>query len=167
MVRKKIVMFVLVLAMVCAGALPAIAGRGGGGFGLMASGIVAPGLRGLNGLDLTEEQKTEVAAILNYYQEDMTAAVDELLAAKEALAEAMWACDGETDVGAAYDVVAAREKAVVLLQAQINCEVKAILTDEQIEILDERRAARMERIRERLEAMQTTLDEWIDSYLSI
>ena len=106
--KNKTLALLLVLAMVLIGTLPAMAGpggmggngNGGGGFGVMASGMMGPGLRGLNGLELTDEQKTEVAGILDAYQEEMTTAVDELLEAKEALAEAIWACDGTVDVGA-------------------------------------------------------------------
>jgi Spy/CpxP family protein refolding chaperone len=175
--KNKTLAILLVLAMVLVGTLPAVVGaRGmggngmggnGGGFGVMASGMMGPGLRGLNGLDLTDEQKTEVATILDGFQEEMNAVVDQLLDAKEALADAIWACDDAIDVGAAYDAVAEAEKEVVLLQAQINCEVKGVLTDEQLATLEEHRAERIERMRERREAMQTTLDEWIDSYLSI
>jgi Spy/CpxP family protein refolding chaperone len=175
--KNKTLALLLVLAMVLVGTLPAVVGaRGmggngmggnGGGFGVMASGLMGPGLRGLNGLDLTDEQKTQVASILDAYQEEMTAAVDLLLDAKEALADAIWACDDAVDVGAAYDAVAEAEKEVVLLQAAINCDVMGILTEEQIAALEDHRAERIERMRERREAVQTTLDEWIDSYLSI
>ena len=106
----------------------------------------------------------------------MAAAVDALLVAKQALAEAIWDCgatDGVPTVEEAYDGydeeigVAAAEKAVVLLQARINCEVKALLSEEQIQELEERRAQRMERMQQHREQMQTTLDEWVDSYLDI
>lgn len=102
----------------------------------------------LRGLDLTEPQKEQVKTILTSHREDIRAAVKAYSQARLALGRALAAGAGEADLKALFDKAAGAEWDAIQLRGRIFEEIKAILTPEQLSILQKR----LERLGKLMEA---------------
>ena len=142
----------LVLVIVLAGAFAATAGvfpghhrRGGMGFRLM-------GLKTFIELNLSDSPKSHVLNILEKYQRERQDTLDSLLKTRKHLSTVIHA-EGfnEGDVRRAYQQVSSIEEELFVSRAKIMAELRSVLNPEQIELLRERRAQRIEKMRGRLE----------------
>jgi protein CpxP len=124
--------------------------RGPGGPG---AGGPPPGMRGPGGpmgigpgfreLDLTEEQRTQVKAIVDSHQEEFKAVGQKMRAAREGM-QALIEADtlDEAAVRAKSTEVAAAEAEVAILSAKVRQQTLQVLTSEQLAKLKEQQAAR-------------------------
>lgn len=142
----------LVLAVVWS----AEAGRHGrgkrGGFGPQGMHMKSE-MRGLRHLvDLTEEQKAQIRTIREGYKERMGDLRDDIRASRESIRDLM--DSGEFDEEAVLEAFragsGAREEAFVL-GAKMRSEIKGVLTPEQVELLEKKRAKVRERMQHRLQ----------------
>jgi protein CpxP len=102
---------------------------------------------GLAGLDLTEAQRDQVRTIMESHREALQQAAAKLREAHRAFAEATFAAAvDEAAIRARSTEVAAAMADEAILRATIRGEVSAILTEEQRQQLESRRAARPRRI---------------------
>ncbi|MCP4346476.1 MAG: Spy/CpxP family protein refolding chaperone [Desulfobacterales bacterium] len=164
----KTLSMVLVLVMVFSGM--AIAGKGGDdsgrkrgmkhhrGFGM--------GLKALLSLDLSDAQKTEVANILKKYQDDMKTAADKLAEAKNNMGDLIHADEfNEAEIRKAFQAASSIKEELVVLKAKIFSEIKPVLTPEQIETLEERKAKHAEKRKKHMDKRFSKLDSWIESHI--
>ena len=144
--RKSIVVLSVVLAVVFALSSSALArgyGKGGGGCwsGQGPAGTQF-GLRGVMGLDLSDTQRDQAIKIRENHQINRIKAQGDLLKAHDALSKALQADTiDEKAVRDAYKKVSSLREDRIVARAKMANEMKAILTPEQIKVLDERAAA--------------------------
>jgi len=122
-------------------------------------------LLGLMGLDLSDEQKTQIAGILTEHYDALTTTFKSLLAAQEGLSAAILAEEfNEDDLLNAIQELSVIRGELALLRAEITTEVRTeVLSSEQIERLEERALVRMEKMKERMESQMSKLDEWLET----
>jgi Spy/CpxP family protein refolding chaperone len=94
---------------------------------------------GIDRRDLTEPQREQVKAILERHADEMKPIADRVEAARKALNDGIFAKSGDLR-GLAMDLGAA-EGELALAHAQIQTEVLAVLTPEQLQKVQERRTA--------------------------
>jgi Spy/CpxP family protein refolding chaperone len=144
---KRGVTTVLVLALVLAGAARAEAMRLGRHAG--PAGILGPRLHTLKTLmelDLSDSQKTRILSLIQEYERDREALEEELVEARHALANAMRAeVMDEDEIRSAFRQVSEVREELLLLGARTRAKLETILTSEQRQLLEERRAERMEK----------------------
>lgn len=100
-------------------------------------GMFRPGMF-VAGLDLTDQQKEQVKAILANHKDDIKAAVQGDVQARKAVREALMGGADEAALKAAYDQASAAGWQTLLLRSKINAEIKPILTPEQQAKLQQR-----------------------------
>ncbi len=95
--------------------------------------IRAAVLRGmfLGGLDLTDQQKTQIKTILANHKADIRAVVVESVKARKDLRQALAEGTDQSALKAAYDQLSAARWNALLLRRNIGSEIKPILTAEQ------------------------------------
>ncbi len=140
----------------------------GGGMGNRGGGFGRPGgmfLRSLVGeLELTDDQRDQIDVILADYKDAMLTLVEEMGTVRPDLAEAIHSdVFDETGVRLASQAIAAIQEEMNVLRALVISDVRNVLTPEQLELLDEWRARKLERDQIRLESMGSRLDEWVEA----
>jgi len=139
----------VLLAIGAALAVPARMCRHGGRFG--GYGFGGGFTRVLASLDLTEDQKTEVKAILKDEESRIDPLVDELLRSKKALFEAVHSRTlDEKAVRAAASDSAGATTDLAVERARIVSRVRGILTDQQQDRLEAMRKRFQERLERRI-----------------
>ena len=118
------------------------------------STILAKGARGPHGMDLTrfiedldlsEEQKVQVEAIIDKYEDDKDSLLESLKEAREKVSEVIFAEEfNEAAVRAAIGEVSPIMEELVVLHAKIIAELRTVLTPEQIGYLKGRMEAMKE-----------------------
>ena len=142
------------VAVVAAAAVPLVAqqgpppggapmGRGGFGPGPGMRGPGGPGMMGIPpGIDLTEEQRTQVRSIMESHRDQMQQAGEKMRTAREGM-QALIEADNldESAIRAKAAEVGAAEADAAIMQARIHAEIFQILTPEQQQKAKEFRAS--------------------------
>ena len=150
--------FAGVLAVGAAVAVPAHMSRHGGSFGEFGFGRGIG--RALAGLDLTDEQKTQVKGILKDEEPKVEPMVDELLRTKKALSEAVHAATfDEKAVRTAASASARASTELAVERARMMSRFREILTDEQKQRLETIHQQFQERLERRINLGRTIWKE--------
>ena len=131
-------------------------GRGPGGVGpeRMEAGVM------LRGLDLSEAQQQQIRQLREQHREQTRPIVERLREARQAREAAMTATPfNEGQIRAAMQQLAVVESDLAVQQARLQADVRAILTPEQVQQLDARRAERDARMNERRERMRQRMQQ--------
>ena len=126
-----------------------------------SSGIMGPGLLGMKTLielNLTDFQEYRILNIIEKYETDRQSAVNRLRAARKNLRTALQAAEfNEDKIRAAYRQAAPIREELLVMRARFMVELKSLLTPEQWQLLEERKAKRIERL-------QGRLAPWLDNH---
>jgi len=110
------------------------------------------GLKTFIELDLSETQKSEVLNITDKYQDKRQSTREKLREARENLRNAMKSEQfNEDGLRTAYRQVSSIQEDMLVLRMQMKSELKALLTPEQSELLEEKRERRLAGMKNRLE----------------
>lgn len=110
------------------------------------------GLKTFIDLDLSETQKTEVLSIIDKYQDKRQSTRENLREARENLRNAMKSDQfNEDGLRTAYRQVSSIQEDMLVLRMQMKSELKALLTPEQLELLQEKKERRLAGMKSRLE----------------
>lgn len=118
-----------------------------------------PGIAGfglaLRALGLTEDQRTQVRAILEQHRAETRAAAEKAAAARERMrvAETAPTLD-EADLRAAAASLADAQVEAAIVRAKVRSEVEGLLTPEQRQKADEIRTRAQERLKQRAERLK-------------
>lgn len=113
-------------------------------------------------LNLTDQQKQEIAAILKAYQGDIVTAVDAVVVARKNLIETIHgAVYNENDVRKASKDVAVAEEELAVLRAKVVSELKGVLTTEQLSALEQFKSDFLDKVKNRVDKVKTLIDLWI------
>jgi Spy/CpxP family protein refolding chaperone len=111
------------------------------------------GLRAFHDLQLSDTQQESVTNIINQYQDQRETLRNSMVEARKNLRVVLQAEHfNEEDTRKAYREAAAVREDMFVLRAKMMVELRAVLTPEQLEILNERKAKRLERMKKRLGA---------------
>ncbi|MDY6837417.1 MAG: periplasmic heavy metal sensor [Thermodesulfobacteriota bacterium] len=134
--------------------------------GAPSHGEPVPLLGPIMGLDLSDEQKTQIAAILREHYDNLMSTLQSLGAAHEGLSAAILAQEfNEDNLLNAIQHLSSIRGELALLRAEITTEVRTeVLSSEQIERLEKRELGRIEKMKDRTEFEMSRLDEWLESY---
>jgi Spy/CpxP family protein refolding chaperone len=142
---KKVLTVMAAVLMVFALAFTAEARRFGHNQGMKGN---LGGLRLLLQLKLSDAQQTEMMNILNKYQSEREALWHSMREARKGVAAVLRAEPfNEKEAREAFKKAANIKEDMFMLRAKMMTELKAVLTPEQVELLKERRAQRLERTR--------------------
>ena len=120
-------------------------------------------IKALIHLDLTAEQKHEIALELKKNREDNKVKFEAMRQAMESLREATGKeVFDEAGVREAYQAVTAAGQEIALQKARITAELKSLLTPEQLENLAAHKADMGKHRKARRKHRPQLLDEWID-----
>ena len=155
--RKSIGVTAVVLAVVFAFSSAAMAGgfgRAGGGYcagpGLGGPGGMGPGVGILQDLNLSDEQRDQALEITESHQIGMIKARGDLIKAHDALRNALQGDPlNEETVRQAYKKLSSLKEDQLVVRAKMMTELKAILTPEQVKLLDDRKADRTDGAKQR------------------
>jgi len=151
---SKTLTMVLILVVMLAGAVATTAGVFPGHHRRGTRGFRLPGLKTFIELNLSDSQKSQVLNILEKYQRERQDTLDSLLEARKHLSTVTHAEEfNEDDVRKAYRKVSSIEEEVFVSRAKMMAELRAGLNPEQIELLRELRAQRIQKMRDRLETL--------------
>jgi periplasmic protein CpxP/Spy len=162
MTRRILVAAGLVAALAGGTAISYAQGPGGPGFGQGRGGPRGgAGMdAGLRGLDLTEAQREQVRAIMQSHRSERQSARKALADAHRQLAEATRGTNvDEALIRERSTAVANALAADAILRARIRSEVHALLTPEQQQQLQERRATMQKRMQDRQERSKQRLEQ--------
>ncbi|MDH3964502.1 MAG: Spy/CpxP family protein refolding chaperone [Deltaproteobacteria bacterium] len=152
--KSKALIAALALTIVFAGAFTVGAMNFGGhsGFtGVMGSRIL--GLKTLIQLNLSDSQKSRILSIIEKYENDIESAKNNLREARHNIRAAMQAGEfNENAIRNAHRQAAPIKEELLVLGAKMKAEMKTVLTSEQLQLLEERKAERIERFRDRLDS---------------
>jgi Spy/CpxP family protein refolding chaperone len=152
--KSKVLTAALALTIVFAGAFAVDAmnsGRHSGFTGAMGSRIL--GLKTLIQLNLSDSQKSQVLNIIDKYEKDMEIARNSLQEARYNIRTILKAEElNENDLRNACRQAAPIKEDLLVMGAKMKAELKTILTTEQLQLLEERKAQRIERFRDRLDS---------------
>jgi len=152
--KSKTLIAALALTIVLAGAYAVNAMNFGGhsGFtGVMGSRIL--GLKTLIQLNLSDSQKSRILSIIEKYENDIESAKNNLREARHNIRAAMQAGEfNENAIRNAHRQAAPIKEELLVLGAKMKAEMKTVLTPEQLQLLEERKAERIERFRDRLDS---------------
>lgn len=113
-------------------------------------------------LNLTDQQKQEIAAILKAYQDDILTAVDAVVVARENLVETIHGTVyDESAVRKASQGVASAEEELAVLHAKVVSELKGVLTDEQLSKIEQLKSDILDRVKSRIDKIKALIDLWI------
>ncbi|MCU0573944.1 MAG: periplasmic heavy metal sensor [Syntrophobacteraceae bacterium] len=154
---------VLALALAALGISDAAArGYRHGGMGGDGPGMGFGMIRMLDRMDLSQDQKQQVASILKTHRDDIAKTMTEGSEARAKLRDAMQAKDySEASVQGAAAAMAAHQEKMILLRAKVMSEIRLVLTPEQNEQMVEFPGRRGGRMRGATDAMISNLDRWI------
>jgi len=169
---RNIVIAVFVLAIVFAVSSMAIAkgnGRSGGGYcagqGFAGPGSGGPGLAGLIGLNLSDSQRAQAIKIMETHQIDRVKARGDLIKDRDNLRKAIQADKvNEQSVRKAYKKLSSLREDRLIAQTKMMTEMKAILTPEQVKLLDERAAERSDRMKSQRGYGRSFAGGWSGNY---
>ena len=157
--KTKALITALALTIVVTGAYAVEAvhfGRHHGSTGVMGSRI--SGLKTLIELNLSDSQKSQILSIIDKYEKDMKIARNNLREARHNIRRIMEAGElNENDLRNACRLAAPIKEDLLVMGAKMKSELKKVLTTEQLQLLEEGKARRMERMRERL-------DSWYENH---
>ena len=115
-------------------------------------------------LNITAGQQQKIAAILLAHREEMRTAMDGLVEAGTAMAEAVQAAEyDEQAVRAASRALAAKIEDAAVLRAKLGCEVRNVLTADQQAQLATLREKIGGKVKEGIARGRDLLDLWIDT----
>jgi periplasmic protein CpxP/Spy len=160
MKRMTVGLAALVFACACIGTVAAAAHDGGHGSGRWERGFGMGRL--LHRLDLTQDQKRQVASILESHRGEIGNVATRLVQATENLLNATAAEPFSEDaVKQAAQAVADQQEQLIALRAGIFNEIKPILTPEQLTTLAQMRGKMAERMKNHVDVKLAALDKWI------
>lgn len=152
--KSKVLIAALALTIVFAGAFAVDAmhfGRHSGLKGVVGSRIL--GLKTLIQLNLSDSQKSRILSIIEKYENDIESAKNNLREARHNIRAAMQAGEfNENAIRNAHRQAAPIKEELLVLGAKMKAEMKTVLTSEQLQLLEERKAERIERFRDRLDS---------------
>ncbi len=151
MKRSKFLTLTLAIVIIFAGAVPAIAG----GFDGMGHGHWGrPGIAGLKTflkLNLTDAQRSQLLKILDQYQMERKNVAHDSFEARRNLFEALHSEPfNEANVREAFERLSTIKEDSFVLRARVRSEMKAVLTPDQLALLQKRHKGNFEGIRHRL-----------------
>ncbi len=127
-----------------------------------AAGIGAGFIRSLDRMDLSVDQKRQVASVLKSHREEIAQEMTSAAEARAALRKAMQApVYSDEDVKAAARTMATQHERMILLKATIMNEVRSILTPDQNERIQEFAGRRMGRFQGTVDSRLSAMDRWI------
>lgn len=157
--KSKVLIAALALTMVLAGAFAVGAMNFGGhsGFkGVMGSRIL--GLKTLIQLNLSDSQKSRILSIIEKYENDIESAKNNLREARHNIRAAIQAGEfNENAIRNAHRQAAPIKEELLVMGAKMKAEMKTVLTLKQLQLLEERKAERIEEIRGRF-------DRWFENH---
>ena len=157
--KSKALTAALALTIVFAGAFAVDAMHFGGhsGFkGVMGSRIL--GLKTLIQLNLSDSQKSRILSIIEKYETDIESAKNNLREARHNIRAALQAGEfNENEIRNAYRQAAPIKEELLVMGAKMKAEMKTVLTPEQLQVLEERKA-------ERIEDMRGRFDRWFENH---
>ena len=119
------------------------------------------GLRQLFKLDLSDEQKAQVKAVLDKYQPEREALRGKVREARQGFRAAVEIDQfNETEVRQAFQEMVPLLEERAVLQAKIASELRSILTEEQRDRLAEKKAERAHKRQERRKFRQAFVETW-------
>ena len=165
---RTVVVAAFVLAIVFAVSSVAIArghGRSGGGYcdgqGFAGPGSGGPGLEAVMGLNLSDSQRDQALKVTEIYQIDRIKARGELIKDRNNLRTALQADKfNEQDVRKAYKKLSSMREDRLIARAKMMTEMKAILTPEQVKLLDERTAERSDGLESQRDCGRPFAGKW-------
>lgn len=123
-------------------------------------------LRFFRELDLSADQKHQIAEIVKRRRPEIRPQVDELIAARVELSRSLRRAEGYDDAAkAAHARVMDAERAVVQTRAAILQEVSPILSVEQRALVDKAQNGAVLKLGSRLEKVRAFVDWWVDRQL--
>jgi Spy/CpxP family protein refolding chaperone len=157
--KSKALTAALALTIVLAGAFAVDAmhfGRHSGFKGVMGSRIL--GLKTLIQLNLSDSQKSRILSIIEKYETDIESAKNNLREARHNIRAALQAGEfNENEIRNAYRQAAPIKEELLVMGAKMKAEMKTVLTPEQLQVLEERKA-------ERIEDMRGRFDRWFENH---
>ena len=157
--KSKALTVALALTLVFAGAFAVDAmhfGKHSGFKGAMGSRIL--GLKTLIQLNLSDSQKSRILSIIEKYEKDIEGAKSNLREARHTIRAALQAAEfNEDEIRNAYRQAAPIKEELLVMGAKMKAEMKTVLTPEQLQLLEERKA-------ERIEEMRGRFDRWFENH---
>ena len=148
---KRVLTSALVLTMVLTGAVAVQARQFRSHPG--PSAIMGPrllGLKTLIELNLSDEQESKILGIIRQYEADRESLKQNLVTGRSGLEKALEAEQfNEAEVRNAFDQISSIQADLLVLRARTMTALKALLTEEQLQLLQERRAERGHRMNAR------------------
>jgi Spy/CpxP family protein refolding chaperone len=153
MKRSKFLTLTLAVVVIFAGAVPAIAG----GFGEKGHNQwERPGLAGLKTflkLDLTDSQRSQLVNIIDNFEAQRRNGAHNFIEARRNLFKAMHSEKfDEANLRKAYSDLSSVKEDAFVLRARMTSEMKAVLTPEQLSMLQKLHRGRFERTKHPMEA---------------
>ena len=147
--KKLTVMVVGSMVFVLAVAVEAQARPGGPNRGMKAG---LGGLKAFLELKLSDSQQAEMGNIITKYQDQTESLRNRIIGSRKNLATVLRAEQfNEEEARKAFREASAVREDMFVLRARMMTEMKAVLTPEQLELLEERKAQRLGRIRHRFD----------------
>ncbi|MHC1727190.1 MAG: Spy/CpxP family protein refolding chaperone [Syntrophobacteraceae bacterium] len=129
--------------------------RGKPGFGML--------MHGLNRLDLSTEQKHDIALILKEKRNEARTLVDQMVEARKKLFTTIGSTDyNESAVRQAAQEVARCHEELIVLRTQAGQQIKEVLTSEQKAKMEAAREHFGQRMQEHIDDHFDHLDQWIE-----
>ena len=157
--KSKVLIAASALTIVFAGAFAVDAmhfGRHSGLKGVVGSRIL--GLKTLIQLNLSDSQKSRILSIIEKYENDIESAKNNFREARHNIRAALQAGEfNENEIRNAYRQAAPIKEELLVMGAKMMAEMKTVLTLEQLQLLEERKAQRIEEIRGRF-------DRWFENH---
>jgi Spy/CpxP family protein refolding chaperone len=149
MKSKAIITAVIAASMVLATALGVQARPFGPGFGDRGIEPRLWGLKAFLELKLSDEQQGQVLNIINKYQDQREGLRSRTVNARRDVAAALRAGTfNEENARKAFREASAVTEDIFIMRARMMSELKAVLTPEQVQLLQERKARRHEKIKD-------------------
>ncbi len=149
---NKALVGVLFLTFFFTGAVAVKAGRFGRHHD--PSGIMGPEFRGLKTiiqLDLSDSQELKIKSILEKYENERASLKESLREARKNLISVLETEQPDEDqIRSALRRAAPIREELLVMRVRIMAELKTVLTPEQLQLLEERKAHRIERLKARL-----------------
>ncbi|MCE5333897.1 MAG: Spy/CpxP family protein refolding chaperone [Desulfobacteraceae bacterium] len=144
---------------------PVLAGDSGGNHHVKG-GHGHPGMgMALKGLNLTEAQKKDIATILRTKRDEAKGIADEMVAARKNLFTLVGAADyNESAVRQAAHEISRLHEEMLVLRAGAVHQVQGLLTPEQKQKWDVKRARFADNMQDRMDDRFEHLDEWINAH---
>ena len=157
--KSKVLIAALALTMVLVGALAVGAMNFGGHSGLTGvKGSRILGLKTLIQLNLSDSQKSRILSIIEKYENDIESAKNNLREARHNIRAAIQAGEfNENAIRNAHRQAAPIKEELLVMGAKMKAEMKTVLTPEQLQLLEERKAERIGEIRSRF-------DRWFENH---